>query len=371
MKPKRVLHVIGGLYRGGTEAFIMNMYRNIDKEKFQFDFIIQTTEEGAYEQEVKELGGGIYRINSRKKVGSIKHSIELYQAIKQINPDIIHTHLMFSEGIALFFAKVIGIKRRIAHSHNTGEDITANIPRRIYRSISRILIKYNATNFAACGTKAAEYLYGKIRRMKKQIVILHNGIDLEDYTSLTVEASREMKNMLGIPSDAMVLGHIGRFAEQKNHTFIIKVFKEMPVNSVLLLVGDGPDMDNIKQLATDAGVVERVLFLGLRNDIPLILNMLDVFLFPSLYEGLPVVMIEVQASGVPSVISDTIDKEVDLNLGLVNFVSLNSSIETWVSHLIKSASIKRNDQKDIIHQIKEHGYDSKIGANNLMKLYEV
>lgn len=326
-QPIRVLHFQGRMGKGGAETFMMNAYRNIDRSKIQFDFLIYEDYKDItpYHQEIKSLGGNIYIVPNPNK-----HILSYIKVVKKLlkdkKIDIVHSEIFFGGGINLWLAKKAGIKKRIVHSHATSDGKGNSLPIVLARKFFDFLIKNNATDYLACSHEAGIGLYGK----HQPFIFVPNGIDLEKYRSVS-ESKETIRTSLGIPKDAFVIGNIGRFEDQKNHIFLIDIFEEIineNPNSHLVLVGNGSLMKQIKEKVHHKGFSGKVSFLGERNDIPQLLKAMDVFLLPSLYEGLPIVAVEAQAANLKMVLSDQVSRETQLSEN-VQFVSLNNNPKEW------------------------------------------
>lgn len=326
-KKIRVLHVVGKMNRGGLETFIMNVYRKIPLDQIQFDFIVTKKGEGDFDKEIKELGGNIY-ILPTPKANFIKYLMEFTKILRKNHYQIIHSHVYYNTGINLFIAKMNGVNIRIAHSHNTKDGKKDCIMRNVYRCLMRKLILKNATHFFACGKEAGEALYGK--KMTNKFKVIKNGIDLEKFSNIA-KSKEECRIELGLPVDAYIIGNIARFSTQKNHKKLIEIFNyilKKEKNAYLIMVGSGKLQDDVKRMVYELGIEKRVKFLGIRKDIPEILKALDLFLLPSLYEGLPVVLIEAQASNIRCLVSDSVSVEVKLTNN-IEFIPLDSKLEEW------------------------------------------
>lgn len=364
-KKIKVLQVLGGLWSGGTEAFVMNMYRSIDREKVEFDFLIHESSKAHYDDEVLSLGGEIYRIPGRHEVGTIKYFVNLVQVLRKIKPDVIHSHAMFNSGIVMLAAFLAGIKKRISHSHNTSDQGEGGISRKIFRLIMRSCILLFSTNLAACSNKAANYLFLNKNHSKKKALILNNAVNINDFT-YNERLRYEVRNELGA-DDKLVLGHVGRFTEQKNHHFLVDIFKSVHdqyPDSMLVMIGDGPLRPELEIKVAELGLSSAVKFLGIRNDIPKLLQGIDLFILPSLYEGLPVVLIEAQAAGLSCILSDTITRDTDIT-GRAKFIDLNASPHIWAHEILSSPS----NHEDTAEMIRSNGYDTDTMARRLVSFY--
>ena len=355
----------------GLETLIMNIYRNVDNNKIQFDFAVQTTDICFYDYEILKLGGRIIP-HPKPRQGLKKYQKALETTLLQYGPyDAIHSHVLFFTGVVLSVAKKRKIPIRIAHSHNTNDSKDKSIWRLIYRRIMRQRILKNATHLIGCSRQACEYVFGK--SVSKSGLAKHfpNGIDITKYENL-IRDKRYLTNELKLASDTTLIGHIGRFTKQKNHVFIVKVFFEyIKVNpkAHLVLVGDGKELSNIKQLVREMKIEDKVHFLGLRNDIEYILSSIDLFLFPSLYEGLGIVLVEAQAAGVVCLTSDVIPVEADLNVGLINRLNLSSETSDWIRAIEETIKLEPKPWKSIEHALICSGYDIKNSSEKLVNIY--
>lgn len=359
-QPLRVLHFQGRMGKGGAETFMMNAYRNIDRTKIQFDFLIYDDFEDVkpYNKEIRDLGGKIYSVpNPNKNILAYIQAVK--RLLKDKHFDIVHNEIFFGGGLNLFLAKQAGISKRVAHSHATtdgkGNNFAINTIRKIFQ---RMLLK-NATDYLACSYEAGIGLYGK----NQPFIFVPNGIDLESYQNIS-QSKEEIRSKIAIPQNALVIGNIGRFEEQKNHDFLIDIFekvvKKRP-NSHLILIGEGSLEEKIKEKVINLGLQSKVSFLGLRDDIPQLLKSMDVFLMPSLYEGLPISAVEAQAASLKIVLSTEVSKETVLSEN-VHFVSLEETPEKW-SEKVLEEPFENNPNEDLFL------YDMRKTAIQLEKTY--
>ncbi|MEH7335242.1 glycosyltransferase family 1 protein [Neobacillus drentensis] len=358
----RVLHVVVNMNRGGAETLIMNLYRNIDRSKVQFDFL--TCKEGVFDKEILELGGKIHRIPYISDVGHFGYTRALNEFFNMhYEYKIVHSHLDKMSGLVLRAAKKAGIPVRIAHSHNTSSE--GGRAARIYKNYASSFIKSSANSLLACSNAAATWLFDN---RSNQAKILNNGIEFNKF-SYKPSIRKEIREHLKVDDNTVVLGHVGRFFEQKNHEFIIEVFKEFnhkEPNSILVLVGDGELKKKIEKKVHDYGLDNKVRFLGIRSDVEKVVQAFDLFIFPSFHEGLPVTLVEVQASGLPCLISENITKDVDLGLGLIDYLPIND-VSTWVN---KITNFSFNNNRKISKRIFiEKGYDIEKTASFIQEYY--
>ena len=334
----RVLQVLPRLRRGGSQAFVMNLYRNIDRTKVQFDFIIFTNDRDDYYDEIYSLGGKVYHFEkfNGKNYFRIRKS---FNSFLENHPeyDIIHIHVYSTASIYLPIAKKHGLKT-IIHSHSTSN---GNGFLSLIKNIMQLPLRKEADYLFACSTDAGKWLFGKKAIHKQNYRFIPNGIDLKCF-NYDPYARDDLRKKLGV-SDNFVVGHVGGFETPKNHPFIIKVFKklyEVNQNARLLLVGDGTYEESIKRMVKEYDLDKAVIFAGLQSNVAPFLFAMDVFFFPSLWEGLPVSVVEAQASGLPCILSSSITKDVAIT-DLVLYSDLKADISNWVHELAKFSERKR------------------------------
>lgn len=349
----RILCIVSAMNAGGAETFLMKLYRNIDRTRYQMDFCVNVLEKGFYDDEIKELGGKIYRIPCKTE-NLYKFKKALSETIKKYHYKYVFRITSNAMGfLDLKIAKKAGAECCIARSSNSSDG--GSIGSIISHKAGRLLYGKYVDIALAPSDLAAAYTFGKKAYKNGTVRILHNAVDLNHFHY--DEPGREkIRKEFSIPSDAKVFGHIGRFASQKNHSFLAEIFRDIYArnkNAIFLLVGEGELRPEFEKKIIGAGMQDNVIFAGVRSDIPQLLSAMDVFVFPSLYEGMPNTVIEAQATGLPCVISDTITKEADIT-GLVHYVPLNSLPEKWADIAIKQLEISREDQTRCF---RENKYD--------------
>jgi glycosyltransferase involved in cell wall biosynthesis len=361
--PIRVLHVVVNMNRGGAETLLMNLYRNIDRSKIQFDFL--TCKEGVFDTEIIQMGGVVHRIPYITEVGHFHYIKELERFFTaNCNYKIVHSHMDKMSGFVMREAKRAGIPIRISHSHNTQSE--GSFVARLYKWYSGQFINQNTTNFFACSNSAAQWLFAK---NSTNSTIIKNGINIEQFVFST-EIRKEVRREFQLDDETIVIGHVGRFCHQKNHSYILDVFSQyhqLQEKSFLILVGDGPLRSEIEQKVKLLKLENKVKILGVRSDINRLLQAFDVFLFPSLHEGLPVSLIEAQGAGVSCLISDQISNEVDLGMDLIEYAKL-SDLEDWVQKLQEIIS-RNHYRKTNNTYLYEKGYDIKKTACDIEDFY--
>ena len=279
-----VAHIMGKWNGGGVESVVMNYYRNIDRNKIQFHFLCDEDSTDIPYEEIEKLGGKVIVIPPYQKL--FKYQKELYRIFKENNYKIVHSHINALSVFPLRIAKKAGVPIRIAHSHSTSNK--KEWKKNILKMILRPLSKLYANNYFACTEYAGKWLFGKKIVERKELNVINNAIDLKKF-EFNENTRKALREELGIKEDILIIGHVGRFMKQKNHEFLIDVFEKAikKENDIyLILVGQGPLEDKIKELAKEKGIEDKILFLGQRNDVNKLYQAMDIFVLPSLYEGL-------------------------------------------------------------------------------------
>ncbi len=364
---KRILHFVTSMDYGGVETLLMSIYRNIDREKIQFDFLCHNSCDNFFSKEIEELGGKMYAIPYASKVGYLGYLKGLYEFFKD-HPEykIIHSHINCENGNALSMAKKAGIPVRIAHSHvgNAKED---NWKIDIYKRLIRLKIPFCVTHCFACSKAAAKYLF-KTPKNRNKCKIINNAINTNRFM-FSKSARDKIRKEYGLEGK-FVIGNIGRFSYEKNQIFSIKLFEEYSKcnpNAVLIFLGAGEDMKKHKEYVKAKGLEDKVLFLGSHNNVPDFLSAMDVFLFPSLFEGLGIVAIEAQASGLPVLASDMIPRETDLT-DLINYYPLDTFI-SWLEALKNFENKDYVNREQYAKKVKDMDYDIESTAKYLENFY--
>lgn len=363
-EPIRVAQIIGKWLGGGVESVVMNYYRHIDRTKIQFDFICDEDSMNIPYEEIEKMGGKVILIPPYQKV--FKYHKKLKEVLKSDGYKIVHSHINTLSVFSLFAAKCAGVPVRIAHSHSTTnkKEKKKNLLKQVLRPFSKVF----ATDYMCCSELAGRWLFGNKEYDNGNVYLLNNAIDLDKF-KYDEEKRKEKRKELNIEDSTLVIGHVGRFVEQKNHRFLIDIFNEVhkqKENFILMLVGQGPLMEEIKEKVKILGLEKNVMFLGQRSDINELYQVMDLLLFPSLYEGLGMVVVEAQISGLPCVVSTEIPKIAKVTKK-ITFVNLENKTETWNEVIFKYLS--NINRKNINFTDKIENYDIKKEVTKLEMKY--
>lgn len=363
-EPIRVLQILGGLFHGGAEAMIMSLYRHMDTSKVQFDFLVHTDQEGVYDKEIIDCGGKIHHAPEYHGYNHFAYKA-WWQSFLKEHPEyhILHFHIRGTAAIVIPIAKRMG-RITIAHSHSTGngKSIKATL-----KNVLQHSLKNQADYLFACSEPAAIWLFGKKVLRADNFFLWKNAIEANKF-SFNQDIRQKMRTSFDY-DDGFVIGHVGRFIPAKNHMFLLDVFSEIYKQNPkarLLLIGDGELRFSIEQKIQSMHLDDVITLAGARSDVQDCLQAMDVFLFPSLFEGLGIVAIEAQASGLPCIVSDSIPQEVKMS-ELLTFVSLKESIAYWAQLVLSHYEKVRKAGK--IELIKKAGYDIMESAQSLETFY--
>lgn len=365
-QPIKVLHVVGAMNRAGTETMIMNLYRGIDRSKFQFDFLVNDV--GCdYDSEIRQLGGKIFQVERFR----IFNYFQYVSAVKKFfskhhDYDVVHGHIGLPASIYLSVAKRWGIAT-VAHSHAQNYPIS---PAQLAFRFCSFPTRYIAEYFIACSEQAGVDRFGKTLSKSGKIHVLKNGIDAEAYR-FNYDIARSVRRQLGLPDGSLVVGHVGRFSKIKNHRFLIDVFRSVSSSSPgsqLVLLGKGELMDQVKRYAASCGVDSRVHFLGVRDDVDRILMAMDVFVFPSYKEGLSIACVEAQASGLPCIVSTGVP-EMTRILDTTEYHDLEEGVESWSKAVLRCGACKI-DRGLGVAATRRAGYDNRESVIWLSSFYK-
>ena len=360
--PIRIAQIMGKMVGGGVEATMMNYYRNINRDVIQFDFICDEDSTYIPYKEIEELGGRVILIPPYQKI--LKYHNSLKNVLKEGKYQIVHSHINTLSVFSLWAAKSAGVPIRIAHSHSTTnkKEWTKNIIKLLLRPLNKIFSNY----YMACSEVAGRWMFGDVNYEKGKVFVLNNAIDIEKF-SYNARDRKKVRRELNINNNSIVIGHVGRFTFSKNQEFIIKIFKkihEYNENSKLLLIGDGSLKESLEKSTIELNLKSDVIFLGQRDDIFRYYNAMDVFLLPSLYEGLGMVAIEAQVNKLPCLVSENVPKATKISNG-IKYIGLDKNDDYWSKEIIEILKMKR----EITHNKKINCYDIKKEASKLEKQY--
>lgn len=367
--PVKVLQVLGAMNQGGAETMMMNVFRQIDREQFRFDFLSYSSEKAYYDDEVRALGGRIIYMDSPKKLGAVRFVTRLGKIIRAGHYDVVHAHTLYSIGLILAAAWRGRAKVRIAHAHANG-DAPTGWKRKAYQWVMKRLVRLFSTHWMACSRGTGEYFFGAAFDKKGEVV--PNGIRMESFEALGRGNPAAFREKNGLPADAWVIGQVGTMNTVKNYPFSVELaqkLREQGGNFRMLFMGDGPEEENIRALCREKGVEDRVVFLGRQADTAEWMQGFDVLLCPSVYEGFGNVVLEAQAAGTAAVVSDRLTPDVDMGLGLVTYLPLEADAGQWLEALRKASAQKREDNAECLQRIREKGYDARSSAGRVAQAY--
>lgn len=362
----RILQVIGNMNGGGMENMIMNYYRNIDREKIQFDFLIFNKEHCLFEDEICRLGGKIYRVTSRRN-NFIKNRKEITNFFKNNKYDIAEFHQGITYYYPLKMAKKYGVKNRIIHNHGIDRNFLKK-----FKIINNLYLKKRISNLAnqyfTCSEEVENHLFSKKVIESKKIKLINNAIDLDRFKFSKVNRYK-IRNEFNIKENEILIGHVGTFTTPKNHLFLISIFNEylkLNKNAKLLLVGKGPLENQILEKIREFNLDKKVVITQDRKDVNEIMSAIDYFIFPSLFEGLPLTLIEAQTSGLPIFISDSINKK-SMVIDNGEIISLQESSKIWAARVNKfKSTFKRETCFNLMLDTK---FNIKSEVKKLEKIY--
>lgn len=360
----KILQVTSKLFRGGAEAFIMNVYRNIDRKEYQFDFLVFHSSREYYEDEIESMGGRIFHVPIMDGCNFLFRRPMLDKFFSDHSCyDAVHCHMAALGGECLASAERHGIKIRLSHSHIA--DYERNSRGRLKRLFEKGFGSH-ATTRLACSMAAGQYMYGG-----SPFLVVKNGIDTDRFVFNKKKRSM-FRASLGVAEDECLVGHVGRFELMKNHAFLIEIFASMirsGFHGRLVLAGDGSLREGIEERAHTLGIDSSVVFLGVIDDMPSFYSGVDIFVMPSLFEGLPYSAIEAQCSGLPCVLSDSISSECKVS-DAVTFLPLDAGAERWAESIaLKTLDSKLDARDNAVASIIETGYDIKEVASLLESQY--
>ncbi len=362
----RVLHVVGRMALGGTQTMIMNVYRHIDRTQMQFDFLVHTKDECFYDKEIIKLGGRIYRTERFNIINWLSYKKFWNNFFPEHEEyKIVHVHINSSAAICLSIAKRHG-RIAVVHSHCTNP--TEKSLRSCAFRIFAYPIRYIADYFFACSEEAGETRFGKRVTKSKNYKVFKNGIDVKSFC-FQKEIRKVIREKYDISEEKFIIGHVGRFYFQKNHRFLLEIFKkvnEKYSNTELWMIGTGELEKKIRTQVQNMGMGKKVRFIGETSHVSEYLQAMDIFVFPSFYEGLGIAVVEAQAAGLPCIISDVIPNEADMGCGLVKRLSLEDSAEDWADAIVAAKDVSRIDTSDYLRRA---GFDIETVSKELQNFY--
>jgi len=364
MQIKRILHIIGKMDRAGAETMVMNLYRSIDRNQFQFDFVSFSKDNGDFDYEILAMGGKIFNIE-------LSNPIQRMLALKKLlinHPEyqIVHCHTLFSNAFHLLAAHLAKVPNRIVHSHNTSDQSKSKLISTLYQNFSRRLIKKYATNYISCGVAASNFLFPN----EKKVLFLSNAVDTNYFANMGETKTSYITDNFDLKDDCLKIIQVGRLQEVKNPFFSIKIATELKRRGIdfkFIFIGKGELSEALNKEIKSLSLSENIVLAGLRSDIPELMAGADIMVMPSLHEGFPVVLVEAQSAGLKCLISDSISSEVNLNVDLVEFESLTSSVEKWVDKLLELRLKKKIEKNNRLKKMSD--FDVNQNVIKLRDLY--
>lgn len=362
--PVRVLHIVGSMHPGGMENFIMNLYRNIDRDRIQFDFVVHMSGDADYEQEIQRMGGKLYTL-PRLTGHPIANLKGLYRIVKDGHYKIVIRHTPNALVAPQVYAAARAGAFSICHSHNTTD------PKKLLHHIGKLLMMPDKIGRFACSKDAGIWMFGK-----RECTVVHNAIDIDKFRFDPKKRAR-IREEFSL-EDRHVYGHVGNFIRSKNHPFLLSVYREiarLDESAAFICIGDGELREQMLKEAERLGIRGQMIFTGIRHDVDAFLSAMDVLIFPSVFEGLPLTLIEAQAAGLPCLLSTAVDKGVEVTKGLVSWKSIDETPQAWAKKAVSLVGNNGDDmpKADIAEArlcqreaIAEAGYDIRA----LAKWYE-
>ncbi len=371
MASVRVLHVVGQMNLGGIETWLVQVLRRADRARVRMDFLVSTAQPGHYDEELRRLGAAVIPCESPSNPP--RYARRFLEVLRGRGPyDVVHSHVHHFSGFVLSLARHARVPVRIAHAHSDTRSADAGVdaPRRLYLAAMRTALRLSATRGFAVSAEAAAALFGPRWRADPRWRVARCGIDLEPFRARVDAAA--VRAELGVPPDAVVLGHAGRLDPLKNHALLLRMVRDaarLDGRAFLLLVGDGPIRGRLEADAASLGVRDRVVFAGARGDVPRVLRAMDVFVMPSLREGLPLAVLEAQAAGLPVVLSDRITDEVEVIPELFTRRSLSAPASAWAEAALAAAAARRLRDSEAIARLERSDFSLARSLESLLEAY--
>ncbi len=365
----KVLTILSCLDGGGVETILLNYLRNFDFEKIQMDIIVHGEKEGILEEEYRKLGCNIFRVTP-KSISIVKNFREIRQIIKCGKYDIVHSRMNYKGVTHMLAGSTCGIPTRIIHNHQANMENNYSLLRKMVINVLRKITMSLATDYMACSEAAAIDMFGKKNFNRNKVVILKNALNLDKYELLPIIRDN-YRNELAIKNTEIVIGMVGRFHYQKNHDFMIKVFEKIVDSDrdyVLLLVGGDDEVDSHRKIVTDNNQIrDKVIFTGVRNDVPNLMQAMDLLVLPSRYEGFGNVAIESQVSGLPTLASDMVPRETKIT-ELIEYLPLDQGEDFWAKYILEM-DLEPQDRRNHFQEARDAGFDIVEAAKFLEKVY--
>lgn len=373
--PARILHVVGRMDRAGAETMLMNYYRALDRQRYQFDFLVFDADRGDYDEEIESLGGRVVRLTSGNW---LTRSLAMYRLMRNGPWVAVHAHTNFSNMFPLLAAAAAQVPVRVSHAHVTGY-MHGSPVKSVYQAVAPWVIRKASTHRLACGVAAARLLY----RADEAVTLIPNAIATEGFMLDRDAQSIHLRHELGLAPDTLILLQVGRLDPVKNQLFTLEIVRELRARGrdcVVLMAGRGALESALRARIAECGLDAQVRLLGIRDDVPRLLNGADVFMLPSLFEGFPVVLVEAQAAGIPCVVSDRVSAEVDLGLGLLQFLAVpdgaalgdcHAAARAWADTLEQMDRVPIPARADRARVLQASGYSVANSTSRLTDLYDV
>lgn len=369
----RVLIIAGAMDVGGIENQLMHLLRNADRERFQIDFTT-TMDRPFYREEIEALGGKCYHIPETEGRHFLRQCRAVYRVMKAGQYDIVHSHELFHSGMVLLTARLVGVKHRFVHAHNWSDgDGSGHQPlkRRLYNALMQRWILRYGTDFCACSTLAGRFLYGEEKTHDANYHLIFNSVDTAKFLD-----NYDRQESGEFCDDGWVnVIQVGRFSAVKNQLFTAKIAQELKARGrrirILCIGNNGNEYEaQVRKAIAEYGIAEHMLLLGVRRDVDVLARKASAFLLPSLYEGMPLVMIEAQSAGLPCVTADTYSREVDFNIGYVQWLTLEQDAAAWADAVEQAVAMPRAEKSAVVEAVEKNGFDSRFFAQRLCALYE-
>lgn len=365
----RIMQFPGTMLYGGVGSVVMNIYRNIDRTKIQFDFCVPREGDGPLDDEIRSMGGRIFKVPQMREKGFRGYIKAVKNVLTENGPyEAVHIHSVHMGALPLIAAKKAGVTKRVYHVHNTMDAALNKIPgHQLLEIILNYLVKANATKRLACGMDAGKYVYGR-----SAFEVINNAIDTSRFYPYPDGKRRELREQLGFREDEIVVGDVARFVTEKNIAFFIEIAKEEKTkrnNCKFMIVGDGPLKSKVEETAKNAGCFDKFIFTGARKDVENLYNVMDIFCLPSLFEGLPVTMMEAQACGLPCILSENVTNEGKVGIAPFEHLRLMEPIENWVNKIYEIAGMREINAMAVNEAFVISKYEISSIAKQLEDIY--